>query len=106
MNYKGKTTAEGLCIIVTDMKVNAPLARRYELYASPGGGHFLPPHKQEIYGTASTDQGNVSYEVPAIHAIYKIETPGGVDNHSPEFAKVILCQMQCNNLGREVDRRT
>jgi len=40
-------------------------------------------------GTGSTDQGNGTYEVPGIHAFYKIDLPPGIGNHTPGFAEVI-----------------
>jgi len=48
---------------------------------------------------ASTDQGNVSYEIPAIQAVYKIETPSGEANHTPEFTKVrdLVGRLKANN---------
>ena len=50
---------------------------------------FPPRQNQEAYGTgASTDQGNVSYEIPSIQGVFKIKTPGGADNHTAEFAEV------------------
>jgi hypothetical protein len=70
------------------MKVNPVIAAKYELHASRYATHFLPLREQEAYGTASTDQGNVSHEIPAIQAIYHIETPDGADNHSIGFAEV------------------
>ena len=71
------------------MRFNAPIAAKYECHASRFGSRFPSPREQEVYGTASTDQGNVSHEVPAIQAIYRIETPGGADNHTIEFAEVL-----------------
>jgi hypothetical protein len=37
---------------------------------------------------ASTDQGDVSYELPCMHALYRIDSPPGVGNHIPGFAEV------------------
>lgn len=73
---------------MTDMKLNAPIATRYECHASQLGIHFPSPREQEAYEPASTDQGNVSHEIPAIQGAYRIETPHGADNHTPEFAEV------------------
>jgi hypothetical protein len=69
-------------------KINAPLAARYEHHARRYGFCFASPDEQATYPMASTDQGNVSHEIPAFQAIYRIETPNGADNHTPEFAKV------------------
>jgi hypothetical protein len=69
--------------------VNFPLARRYERYATCLGVAFLSRHSQQhLDASASTDQGNVSYEVPAIQAVYKIEVPSGEANHTAGFAEV------------------
>ena len=34
------------------------------------------------------DQGNVSYEVTALQAVYKIDVPSGEANHTARFAEV------------------
>ena len=74
---------------MAELKTNAPMAMRYEYYASKFGIHIPSIEQQEeINGAASTDQGNVSYEIPAIQAVYRIETQGRADNHTPEFAEV------------------
>lgn len=72
-----------------DMKTNEPLAMRYQEYASTFGIHFPSRGEQEaINGAASTDQGDVSYEIPTMQAIYKIDAPPGQANHNPGFTKV------------------
>ena len=72
------------------MKTNSPLATRYEFYASQLGIQFPSRQEQEAYSTAaSTDQGDVSYEIPSIQGVFKIETPKGVDNQTPEFTDVL-----------------
>jgi len=70
------------------MKMNLPLGLRWEFYAREFGADFPPP-KEQKNGKASTDQGNVSHEIPSIQGVYRIETEGGCDNHTPEFALVI-----------------
>ncbi|RIB25140.1 hypothetical protein C2G38_2013116 [Gigaspora rosea] len=74
---------------VYDVKINSPLATRYETYSSQRFGTKFPSREQQSsisFGT--TDQGNVSYVVPGIHPTYGIfESPSEVRNHSPEFAK-------------------
>ena len=67
---------------------NGPMASKYESYLRGLGIQFPPRATQEAYATASTDQGDVSYEVPQIHPVYKINTPEGVGNHTPGFAEV------------------
>jgi len=86
-HYKG-ILALPLFVIV-DLKVNVPLADRYECYASRLGIKFPPRKEQEdLEASASTDQGNVSYEIPAIQAVYKIDVPSGDANHTVGFAEV------------------
>jgi len=64
------------------------MAERYQIYASQLGVKFPSRATQEAAPSGSTDQGNVTYEVPGIHAVYKIETPPGVGNHTPGFEEV------------------
>lgn len=52
------------------------------------GIKFPSKRDQEGLSLGSTDQGNVTYEIPAIHPVYKIDTPPGVGNHTPGFAEV------------------
>lgn len=74
-------------VLISALRLNTPASSRYERHAVRFGPCFPSPKEQEVYGTASTDQGNVSHELPAIHAIYRIETPQGADNHTVEFAE-------------------
>jgi hypothetical protein len=74
--------------LITDLKINVPLAVRYESYASVMGVRFPSRNEQQALPTGSTDQGNVTYEIPGIHAIYKINTPPGSGNHTPGFTEV------------------
>jgi hypothetical protein len=76
------------------MRLNAAIAARYERHASRYGSCFPSPREQEAYGTASTDQGNVSHEIPSIQGVYRIETPHGADNHSIGFAEVDIVNLQ------------
>lgn len=64
------------------------MASKYESYLQGLGIQFPPRAMQEAYATASTDQGDVSYEIPQVHPVYKIDTPEGVGNHTPGFAEV------------------
>jgi metal-dependent amidase/aminoacylase/carboxypeptidase family protein len=73
---------------MTDLNTNVPLAKEYESYASQLGIHFPSRRDQESVVAGSTDQGNVTYEIPGIHALYKIDVPEGAGNHTPEFADV------------------
>ncbi|KAF0445459.1 amidohydrolase [Gigaspora margarita] len=74
---------------VYDVKINSPLATRYETYSSQRFGTKFPSSEQQSsisFGT--TDQGNVTYVVPGIHPTYNIfESPSKVRNHTLEFAK-------------------
>ena len=70
------------------MVPNVPMATRYESYARQFHIQFPSRQEQEANPMASTDQGNVSYEVPAIHALFRIDTPPGVGNHTSGFAEV------------------
>jgi len=67
------------------MITNDPLAERYISYASKFGINFPSRADQERVPGASTDEGDVSYEVPSLQAVYKIETKE--PNHNPEFTK-------------------
>jgi hypothetical protein len=71
-----------------DMRTNEPLAMRYQDHASTFGIHFPSRSEQEgINGAASTDQGDVSYEIPTMQAVYKIDAPPGQANHNLGFTK-------------------
>jgi len=88
--YKG-SPADFSLFLLADLRVNVPLAQRYQEYASGLGVDFPSRRNQEdIPASASTDQGNVSYEVPAIQAVYKIDVPSGEANHTAGFAEVTL----------------
>jgi metal-dependent amidase/aminoacylase/carboxypeptidase family protein len=67
------------------MITNNPLAERYMSYASKFGIHFPPRADQERIPGASTDEGDVSYEVPSLQPVYRIESKQA--NHNPEFTK-------------------
>jgi len=88
--YKG-SPADFSLFLLADLRVNVPLAQRYQEYASGLGVDFPSRRNQEdIPASASTDQGNVSYEVPAIQAVYKIDVPSSEANHTAGFAEVSL----------------
>lgn len=90
-----------MALVDVDLRPNAPLALRYQAYATELGIRFPSRTEQEnLAASASTDQGNVSYEVPSIQAVYKIDTPSGAANHTPEFDKVRLV------VGSFADRNT
>ena len=66
-----------------DVVNNPTLAKLYGKNWSTLGGEF----DETIEVHASTDMGNVSYVVPAIHPIYKIGS-GSEVNHTREFTRV------------------
>jgi amidohydrolase len=64
---------------------NAPLADAYTANAARVGRTVTEPdHEHRVVG--STDMGNVSFLVPAIHPMIKV-APTGVPIHSAEFAE-------------------
>jgi len=63
---------------------NAALLERYVANAATLGRQVLPPGEQRI--VASTDLGNVSKVVPAIHPMIKV-APTGTPIHTSEFAE-------------------
>jgi metal-dependent amidase/aminoacylase/carboxypeptidase family protein len=79
---------ESLKNLTEDLVQNAPLAERYESFARQFGVEFPSRQEQEGFPLASTDQGDVSYEIPAIQALFRIDVPPGVGNHTPAFADV------------------
>ncbi|HUG49179.1 MAG TPA: amidohydrolase [Candidatus Limnocylindria bacterium] len=68
--------------IYADMRHDPDLVRLYAANAQALGRTFGGPGE---FNRFSTDQGNVSYAVPAIHPILGIDS-GGAVNHQPEFA--------------------
>jgi len=65
---------------------NAPLARQYAARVAARGRRILAPGVLPGHMTGSTDLGNVSVRLPAIHPTLKIAPPG-VSIHTPEFAR-------------------
>ncbi|KAF0428472.1 amidohydrolase [Gigaspora margarita] len=71
---------------VYDVKINEPLASRYEYYLSKKFGRNFPPKViQSAFSSGSTDQGNVTYVVPGFHPVYDICASTPVSNHQREF---------------------
>ncbi|KAF0550867.1 amidohydrolase [Gigaspora margarita] len=71
---------------IYDVKINEPLASRYEYYLSKKFGRtFLPKVIQSTISSGSTDQGNVTYIVPGFHPIYDIRASTPASNHQREF---------------------
>ena len=66
-----------------DVVNNPVLTDLYIKHAESMGVKFPPKTLQETFMMGSTDMGNVSHAVPAIHPVYKIASVAG--NHTHEF---------------------
>ena len=67
-----------------DLNTNWPLADCFQAHGESLGREFLTPNS--LGGAGSTDMGNVSYRVPAIHPMLACSPPNVVI-HNPEFAR-------------------
>ena len=67
-----------------DLRVNETLCGSFQKQMQANGVKVL---KRQGYVAAATDQGNVSYVVPALHAIIGIPVDDGSKNHTPGFTK-------------------
>ena len=67
-----------------DLRVNETLCGSFQKQMQANGVKVL---KRQGYVAAATDQGNVSYVVPALHAIVGISVDDGSKNHTPGFTK-------------------
>ncbi|KAI9726673.1 MAG: hypothetical protein M1834_008938 [Cirrosporium novae-zelandiae] len=90
--FLGASTATGCEVEVTDgslyadLRPNKFLCILYtEIMAKLNSPVFCDVNTTEVIG-GSTDQGNVSYVVPAIHPIYGIPVGPGNSNHTIGFA--------------------
>jgi amidohydrolase len=72
--------------IYLPVRNNAPLARQYAAHQAGRGRRVLPADVVPGSFTGSTDLGNVSVRLPAIHPTLKIAPPG-VPIHAAEFAR-------------------
>ena len=68
------------------MNTNTPLGDIYEEHLRKLGVKIQTKEEQALISRGSTDQGNVTYVVPGIHALYDIKPPKGSANHTPGFA--------------------
>jgi amidohydrolase len=68
-----------------DMLDNGPLGAAYAANAARTGRHPLDPTAAGSPVVGSTDMGNVSYVVPAIHPMIAVAPPD-IAIHTPEFA--------------------
>ncbi len=69
-----------------DLNTCWPLARAYQKNAEQLGREFFPYEKLPAGIQGSTDMGNVSHRVPAIHPMIAA-APAHVTIHNPEFAR-------------------
>jgi hypothetical protein len=67
-----------------DLRVNESLCGSFQKQMEANGVKVL---KRRGYVAAATDQGNVSYIVPALHAIIGIPVDDGSKNHTPGFTR-------------------
>ena len=67
-----------------DLRVNEPLCISFQQHMAVNGIELL---QSEGPVAAATDQGNVSYAVPALHAIIGIPVDDGSKNHTAGFTK-------------------
>ncbi|RCH92705.1 hypothetical protein CU098_007000 [Rhizopus stolonifer] len=70
---------------VDDVFMNDTLASSYKAYMEQRGVSFQPRSTEEKVTNASTDMGNFSYAVPAIHPAYGLNITAA--NHTKEFAE-------------------
>ncbi|KAH9975727.1 hypothetical protein BGW80DRAFT_1168819 [Lactifluus volemus] len=68
-----------------DLRQNSVLAEDVALTAQR---HYnMPSYWTEQPAAASTDFGNISHALPALHPIFNIPTPDNAKNHTPGFAQ-------------------
>jgi amidohydrolase len=69
-----------------DLKTNWPLAENFKHHAEDLGRAFYPLEKIPHGFAGSTDMGNVSHRVPAIHPMLAVAPPD-IIIHNPEFTR-------------------
>ena len=69
-----------------DLNTNWPLAECFQANAEQLGRQFIPMGKFGTNAAGSTDMGNVSYRLPAIHPLLAA-APADVVIHHPDFAR-------------------
>ncbi|KIW94539.1 uncharacterized protein Z519_04515 [Cladophialophora bantiana CBS 173.52] len=67
-----------------NLRVNLPLCRQYVEDMATLGEKIMVKNDESY--TASTDMGNVSFEVPSFHGAFPIPTDANVSMHHPRFA--------------------
>jgi metal-dependent amidase/aminoacylase/carboxypeptidase family protein len=90
--FEGAARATGCTVDVKwagvdylDLNTSWPLAARFQQNAEALGREFFPLDKLPAGSSGSTDMGNVSYRVPAIHPMLAA-APRHVVIHHPDFA--------------------
>ncbi|KAH9031360.1 hypothetical protein EDB85DRAFT_2146169 [Lactarius pseudohatsudake] len=68
-----------------DLRQNPVLAE--DLSSTAHRCYGIPSYWSTSPASASTDFGNVSHALPALHPIFTIPSPDGAQNHSPGFAR-------------------
>lgn len=92
--FRAGATATGAALDVTEASLpfsefrnDDPMVETYRANAQVLGRVFdEAPRTQRLAEAGSTDMGNVSLAMPAIHPMIKIEA-NGATNHQPEFAR-------------------
>ncbi|HLG00595.1 MAG TPA: M20 family metallopeptidase [Acidimicrobiia bacterium] len=74
-----------------DLVTNAPLAAAYRANAEGLGRVFIDPDEVKVPAVGSTDMGNVSQIVPAIHPMIAVAPPN-VPLHTEEFASYAVSE--------------
>ncbi|KAJ6134436.1 hypothetical protein N7523_000758 [Penicillium sp. IBT 18751x] len=69
--------------LYANLVVNAPLCKAFQEYMGDQGEQIWSSDDTPV--SASTDQGNVSHVVPALHAIIGIPVKDGARNHTHQF---------------------
>lgn len=69
--------------LYADLVVNAPLCKAFQDCMSAQGEQIMSFDDTPV--SASTDQGNVSQIIPALHAIIGIPVKDGAKNHTRQF---------------------
>ncbi len=67
-----------------DLRLNEPLCGSFQHHMAANGIKLL---RSEGVIAAATDQGNVSYAIPALHAVIGIPAENGSKNHTAGFTK-------------------
>ncbi|CEJ57947.1 Putative Metal-dependent amidase/aminoacylase/carboxypeptidase [Penicillium brasilianum] len=69
--------------LYTDVRLNDILCERYQVHMGQWDRKVLKRHDKVL--TASSDIGNVSYEIPTLHTMFGIPTPHNTFPHHPEY---------------------